>query len=97
VLLFLIVMVLAFVRAPRHPKVSLLVGLALGFDLIETGIYILINRGLQPLQSTLQTSDVQMKTVYTVLAVLDDFALAIVLILLTAAVLTGRKSISQTA
>ena len=97
VLLFLGVMVLAFLRAPRHPKVSLLTGLALGFDLIESAIYIFINRGLQPLQSTLKTSDAQMQTVYTTLTVLDDFALAAVFILLTAAVLTGRQSISQTA
>lgn len=97
VLLFLSVMVLAFFRAPKHPKVSLLVGLALGFDLIETAIFIFINRSLQPLQSTLQTSTAQITTVYTILTVLDDFALAAVLILLTAAVLTGRKSISQTA
>ena len=97
VLLFLAVMVLAFVRAPSHPKVSLLAGLALAFDLIETAIYILINRGLQPLQSTMQTSAAQMKTVYTTLTVLDDFALVAVLILLTAAVLTGRKPIPQTA
>jgi hypothetical protein len=97
VLLFLGVMVLAFIRAPRHPKVSLLTGLALGFDLIESAIYIFINRSLQPLQSTLQTSDTQMQTVFTTLTVLDDFALAAVFILLTAAVLTGRKSISQTA
>lgn len=93
VLLFLIVMVLAFFRAPRHPKVSLLVGLALGFDLIETAIYIFVNRGLASLQSSLQSST----ALFTTLAVLDDFALAAVLILLTAAVLTGRKSISQTA
>jgi cell division protein FtsX len=97
VLLFLGVMVLAFVRAPRHPKVSLLTGLALGFDLIESAIYIFINRSLQPLQATLKTSDAQMQTVFTTLTVLDDFALAAVFILLTAAVLTGRKAISQTA
>jgi hypothetical protein len=95
VLLFLTVMVLAFVRTPRHPKASLLVGLALGFDLIETAIFILINRGLQPLQSTMP--DTQIQRAYTVLSVLDDFALAAVFILLTAAVLTGRKAISQTA
>lgn len=94
VLLFLGVMVLAFIRAPRHPKVSLLTGLALGFDLIESAIYIFINRSL--LQST-QTSDAQMQKLFTTLTVLDDFALAAVFILLTAAVLTGRKSISQTA
>ena len=94
VLLFLGVMVLAFIRAPRHPKVSLLTGLALGFDLIESAIYIFISRGLQ---STLQTSEAQMQKVFTALTVLDDFALAAVFILLTAAVLTGRKSISQTA
>jgi len=94
VLLFLCVMVLAFIRAPRHPKVSLLTGLALGFDLIESAIYIFISRGLQ---STLQTSDAQMQKLFTTLTVLDDFALAAVFILLTAAVLTGRKSISQTA
>jgi hypothetical protein len=97
VLLFLGVMVLAFVRAPRHPKVSLLTGLALGFDLIESAIFIFINRSLQSLQSTLQTSDAQMQKVFTTLTVLDDFALAAVFILLTAAVLTGRKSGSQTA
>ena len=94
VLLFLGVMILAFIRAPRHPKVSLLTGLALGFDLIESAIYIFISRGLQ---STLQTSEAQMQTVFTTLTVLDDFALAAVFILLTAAVLTERQSISQTA
>jgi len=94
VLLFLGVMVLAFIRAPRHPKVSLLTGLALGLDLIESAIYIFISRSLQ---STLQTSDAQMQKVFTALTVLDDFALAAVFILLTAAVLTGRKSIPQTA
>jgi len=94
VLLFLGVMVLAFVRAPRHPRASLLTGLALGFDLIESAIYIFINRSL--LQST-QTADAQMQKLFTTLTVLDDFALAAVFILLTAAVLTGRKSISQTA
>lgn len=97
VLLFLGVMVLAFVRAPRHPKVSLLTGLALGFDLIETAIYMFISRGLDSLQSTMQTSDAQMQTVFTTLTVVDDFALAAIFILLTAAVLMGRKSISQTA
>lgn len=94
VLLFLISMVLAFLRAPRHPKVSLVVGIALGFDLIETALYMLINRGLLP---SLQASDAGLQTMHTVLAVLDDFGLAAILILLTAAVLTGRKSISQTA
>jgi hypothetical protein len=94
VLLFLGVMVLAFVRAPRHPRASLLTGLALGFDLIESAIYIFINRSL--LQST-QTSDAQMQKLFTTLTVLDDFALAAVFILLTAAVLTERKAISQTA
>jgi hypothetical protein len=97
VLLFLGVMVLAFIRAPRHPKVSLLTGLALGFDLIESAVYIFINRSLLSFQSTMQTSDGQMQKVFTTLTVLDDFALAAVFILLTAAVLTGRKSISQTA
>jgi hypothetical protein len=97
VLLFLGVMILAFVRAPRHPKVSLLTGLALGFDLIESAIYFFINRGLQQLQSSLQTSTVQMQTVHTTFTVLDDFALAAVFILLTAAVLRGRKSMAQTA
>jgi hypothetical protein len=94
VLLFLGVMVLAFVRAPRHPRASLLTGLALGFDLIESAIYIFINRSL--LQST-QTSDAQMQKLFTTLTVLDDFALAAVFILLTVAVLTRRKAISQTA
>ncbi len=97
VLLFLIGMVIAFVRATRHPKVSLLAGLALGFDLIESAIYVFINRGLFSLQSSVQSSTAaQMTTVYTVLSVLDDFALAAVLILLTAAVLTGRKFNPQT-
>jgi len=93
VLLFLIVMLVAFLRAPRHPKVSLLVGIALGFDLIETALYTLINRGLFP---SLHISEAGLQTLHTVLGVLDDFALAVILILLTTAVLTGRKSILQT-
>ena len=91
VLLFLSVMVLAFVRAPRHPKASLLAGIALGFDLIETFIYSVIYRNLIPFLSSLKISNSQEQALYTVLAVLDDFALAAVLVLLTAAVLAGRK------
>lgn len=95
VLLFLIVMLLALVRAPRHPKASLLVGIALGFDLIETFIYIVINRSLLTFQPSLKIPDAQLQTLYSVLAVVDDFALAAVLILLTAAVFAGRKQLSE--
>lgn len=95
VLLFLIVMLLAFVRAPRHPKASLLVGIALGFDLIETFIYSVIYRSLIPSLSSLKISEPQQQTLYTVLNVVDDFALVAVLILLTAAVFAGRKQLSE--
>jgi hypothetical protein len=97
VLLFLSAMLVAFVRARRHPKVSLLLGLALGFDLIETFIYQIINRSLIPLQSSLKIPEPQLQTLYTVLAVLDDFALAAILVLVTAAVLTGRKHRTEVA
>jgi hypothetical protein len=96
-LLFLGMMLFAMVRANRHPKVSLLVGLALGFDLIETFVYLVINRSLFSLESSANITNAQLQSLSTVLAVLDDFGLAMILILLTAAVLTGRKSVSQTA
>lgn len=95
VLLFLIVMLLAFVRAPRHPKASLLVGIALGFDLIETFIYIIINRGLLTFQPSLKIPDAQLQTLFSILSVLDDFALAMILVVLTAAVFAGRNVPSE--
>jgi hypothetical protein len=83
VLLFISVIVLAIVRAPRHPKVSLLVGLALCFDLIETFVYMTFFRNLSSFQS--------FQTINTVITVCDDISLAIILVLLTMAVLAGRK------
>jgi len=78
-LLFLGVMLFAIVRARRHPKASLLAGLAIGFDIIESFLYFAVNRAAPA-------------NFYQVLAVLDDFALGGVMILLTAAVLTQRTS-----
>jgi hypothetical protein len=94
VLLFLGVMILAFIRAPRHPKVSLLTGLALGFDLIESAIYIFISRGLQ---STLQTSEAQMQTGFYNSHGPGRFCIGGSFHPVDRSGINGRKSISQTA
>lgn len=96
-LLFLVFLIVAFVRAKRHPKASLLVAIALAFDLIETFIYITLNRNLSGLQTSWALTDNQVQTFSSFLTVMDDLVLATVLILLTMAVLAGRKSNLQTA
>lgn len=95
-ILFLGALMFALVRAGRHPKVSLLVGFAIGFDLIETAVYIGITRTVSQMQPSWSLTGGQMQTIYSVLTVLDDFALAVTLVLLTMAVLTGRKQSLQT-
>jgi hypothetical protein len=77
-LAFMAVMLFAIIRAPRHPRVSLLAGVALGFDLIETFIYITIYRYAP-------------ESLYTTLGVVDSFAAAAVVLLLTLAVLSGTS------
>ena len=76
-LAFMVVILLAMVRAPRHPKVSLLAITALGFDLLETFVYIILSRALPA-------------NFYYALAVLDSCAAAAVIVMLTLAVVSER-------
>jgi hypothetical protein len=72
-------MLIAIIRAGRHPKTSLLAGIAIGFDIIATFTYTAVIRVI-PLN------------LHEVLEVLDSFVVAGIMILLTAAVLTERTS-----
>ena len=79
-LAFTAVMLFAIIRAPRHPKVSLLVTAALGFDLIETIVYTILLTRVLP------------TNFYQVLAILDSFVAGAVIVMLTLAVLSERTS-----
>jgi len=76
-LAFMAVMLLAMIRAPRHPKASLLAIAALGFDLLETFVYIILSRTLPA-------------NFFQALTVLDSFAAAAVIVMLTLAVVSER-------
>lgn len=83
--------VFAIVRWKRHPRVSLMTVLGLGLYLVEGFVYTGIIYGLPKLAQGMNLSYVQMSPVNTVLSVLDDFAFAAVIILLVAAIFTGRR------
>jgi hypothetical protein len=80
---FIAVMLFAIIRAARHPRVSLLAGAALGFDLLESFVYIMVSRFAPD-------------SFQTAMIILDSFAAAAVIITLTLAVLSERQTQSAT-
>lgn len=65
--------------------------LGLGLYLVEGFVYTGVMYGLPKLAQGMKLSYVQISPIYTALSVLDDFAFAAVIILLVAAVFTGRR------
>jgi hypothetical protein len=91
-LLMLVVLggiVLAIVRWKKHPRVSLMTVIALGFYLVESWLATIFFYYLPEMLSS--TSPSSRSTLYTVIYFLEDFAFAAVLILLVAAAFTGRR------
>lgn len=83
--------VFAIVRWKRHPRASLMTVLGLGLYFLEGFIYTGVLYGLPKLTDAMHLSYVQIGPIYTALYVLDDFAFAAVIILMVAAIFTGRR------
>lgn len=88
-LLCLAGIVVAWVYSKRTPKASLLTALGLELYLLQAFIYTGIISWLPKVAQTLTSS------FYTFVGVLDNFAVAAVIILMVAAAFTGRHSNSQ--
>jgi hypothetical protein len=86
ILLLLGGMGFAIARWKRHPRVSLMTLIALGFYLVESLAATVFFRYLPDMVGTYFSS-----TTNTAIYFLEDFAFAAVLILLVAAAFTGRK------
>lgn len=89
ILLCLSGMVLAMIRAKKHSTASLLVGIGLGFYLLETFVISTIN------YSTLRMTDalgIHYLTLSLIVLVIDSFAFAAVIVLLVWAVFAGRNA-----
>jgi hypothetical protein len=81
----------AIVRWKRHPRVSLLTVLALGFYLLQSLTFALLYRWLPTFFYSLKLTAQNISTLDSVLQLIEDFAFVAVLILLVAAAFTGRN------
>jgi len=84
--------IVAWVYSKRTPKASLLTALGLGLYLLQAFIHTGIVSWLPQLAPKLPFS---FANFYTFVSVLDNFAVAAVIILMVAAAFTGRHSNSQ--
>jgi hypothetical protein len=78
----------AIMRWKRHPRVSLMTVIALGFYLIESFAASIF---FYSLPNSFGTTAISSSTIYTAIYFIEDFAFAAVLILLVAAAFTGRR------
>lgn len=81
----------AIARWKRHPRVSLMTVLAMGLYLLETFTFAILYYWLPNFFYSLKLTAQNISTLDSVLQVIDDFAYAVVLILLVAAAFTGRS------
>lgn len=89
-LLCLVAIGFAIARWKRHPRVSLMTVLALAFYLVEAFVFLCFRYWVPSLIQTMRMSDTAINTIFTVMAVVDDFGFAVIIILLVAAAFTGR-------
>jgi hypothetical protein len=92
ILLCLLGMVLAMVRATRHSTASLMVGVSLGIYLLETFVISTLNYYIPQIASLF---DLHYQMSYVTVSLIDSFAFAAVIVLLTAAVFAGRTPLSK--
>lgn len=89
ILLCLFGMVLAMIRARKHSTVSLMVGISLGLYLLEIFVISTLNYYTPGIAYSFGLT---YQTGYLTMNLIDSFAFAAVIILLTAAVFAGRSS-----
>jgi len=83
--------VVAIARWRRHPRVSLMTVLALALYWVEAFVFLCLRYWLPNLVETLKISGSAINVLLVVISLLDDFAFAVVIILLVAAAFSGRK------
>jgi uncharacterized membrane protein YoaK (UPF0700 family) len=88
--------VFAITRWKRHPRVSLITVLALALYWVEAFVFLCIRYWLPNLVVSLKLSSSGINALFVVISVLDDFAFAVVIILLVAAAFSGRKPATTT-
>lgn len=91
--LLLVGIVFAMARWNRHPRVSFLTILGLGFYLLESTLFIFLIYLMPSILPASGPIDVS-EAFYTVLYVLDDIAYAAVIIVLVAAVFAQRPRVN---
>jgi hypothetical protein len=81
----------AVMQWKRHPRVSLLTTIGLGFYLIESWFFAFLFHYLPRWFETVRLTSENISVLDSTLQLLDDFAFAAVLILLVAAAFSQRK------
>jgi peptidoglycan/LPS O-acetylase OafA/YrhL len=92
ILLCLFGMVLAMIRAKKHSRASLMVGISLGFYLVATFV---ISTAYNYIPRIDNAFHLRYQTVPLILSVVDSFAFATVILLLIGAVFAGRSPRSK--
>ena len=88
--------VFAIKRWKRHPRVSLMTVLALALYWVEAFVFLCIRYWLPNLVEALKLSSTAINVLFVVISVLDDFAFAVIIILLVAAAFSGRRPATAT-
>jgi hypothetical protein len=82
---------LAIARWKRHPRASLITVLALALYWVEAIILLCIRHWLPTLVEATKMSSAAINILFVVISLVDDFAFAVIIILLVSAAFTGRK------
>jgi hypothetical protein len=80
----------AIARWKRHPRPSLMALLALVFYWVEAFLLIIVRYLIPNVIQTMHLSSNAISALFAVVSVLDDFAFAVIIILLVAAAFIGR-------
>ena len=88
---------LAIVRWRRHPRSSLMTLLALVIYLIEAILFTLLLYWLPELMYSMKLSPKASSWLYTIIFFLEDFVMALIIILLVGAAFSGRSAIPDAA
>ena len=91
-LIVLLGIVVAIARWKRHPRASLITVLALALYLFEDFFVLMLRYAMPSLANAVQIPPNAIRTVFTVIGLLDYLSLAIVTVLLVGAAFTGRKA-----
>lgn len=87
-------LLVAIIRRQLNPRASYLTVLGLGLLVLRGTVTAGISSAIPGLGSSMHFAGAEIRIAYTILEVLDDFAYAVVIVILVAAVFAGRKPAS---